>query len=181
MPVGALIQLSTSVDWAYPWLMSTKKNEPRWLGPKERKAWRAYIQTSRRIWDAMETDLTPHDLSLSDYEILVLLSEAPERQIRMSELAESALISKSRLSHRIKAMEKAGWVSRKVCEEDKRGSFAVMTDKGWKAIVKAAPDHVESIRTRFLDQLSAKDQEDLARIFEKVSAELRKQFSKECD
>jgi DNA-binding MarR family transcriptional regulator len=161
--------------------MSTKKNEPRWLGPKELKAWRAYIQTSRRIWDAMETDLTPHDLSLSDYEILVLLSEAPERQIRMSELAESALISKSRLSHRIKAMEKAGWVGRKVCEEDKRGSFAVMTDKGWKAIVKAAPDHVESIRTRFLDQLSAKDQEDLARIFEKVSAELRKQFSKECD
>jgi DNA-binding MarR family transcriptional regulator len=160
--------------------MPTKKSQPRWLGPKELKAWRAYIQTSRRVWDAMESDLNAHDLSMSDYEILVLLSEAPERALRMSELAESALISKSRLSHRITAMERAGLVTRKLCEEDKRGSFAVMTDKGWKAIVKAAPDHVESIRQRFLDQLTAQDQEDLARIFERVSQKLREQFSSEC-
>ena len=175
------MQLSTNRDKAYPCVMTTKKSEPRWLDPKELKAWRAYIQTSRRVWDAMEIDLAAHDLSLSDYEILVLLSEAPDRQIRMSELAESALISKSRLSHRIKAMEKAGWVSRKVCAEDKRGFFAVMTEKGWKAIVKAAPDHVESIRSRFLDQLSPKDQEDISRIFESVSASLRTQFTKGCD
>ena len=161
--------------------MPAKKTEPRWLGPKELKAWRAYIQTSRRLWDAMESDLAAHDLSMSDYEILVLLSEAPERELRMSELAQSALISKSRLSHRIKAMEKAGLVSRRVCQEDKRGSFAVMTDKGWKAIVKAAPDHVESIRGRFLDQLSGKDQEEIARIFEQVSEKLREQFTEECD
>ncbi len=161
--------------------MTAKKSEPRWLAPKELKAWRAYIQTSRTLWEVMENDLDSHNLSLADYEILVLLSEAPDRQIRMSELAESALISKSRLSHRIKAMEKSGWVTRRVCEEDKRGYFAVMSEKGWKAIVKAAPDHMESIRTRFLDHLTAKDQEDLARIFERVSGKLREQLSGNCE
>ena len=156
--------------------MPAKKIEPKWLSPKELKAWRSYIIASRRLWDAMEIDLAPHELSMSDYEILVHLSEAPDRQIRMSELAESAMISKSRLSHRMKVMEKAGWVRREVCTIDKRGQFAIMTDKGWKAIVKAAPDHVASIRSRFIDHMTAKDQEDLARIFERVNNKLRDQF-----
>ena len=91
------------------------------------------------------------------------------------------MISKSRLSHRMKVMEKAGWVRREVCKVDKRGSFAIMTEKGWKAIVKAAPDHVESIRARFVDHLTVKDQEDLARIFERVSAKMREQFASEKD
>jgi DNA-binding MarR family transcriptional regulator len=159
--------------------MSPEKNAAPWLSPLELQAWRSYIMASRRLWDALESDLTQHDLSMSDYEILVHLSEAPDRQIRMSELAESAMISKSRLSHRMKVMELAGWVSRKVCEKDKRGQFAVMTDKGWNAIVKAAPDHVASIRARFVDHLSAKDQEDLARIFETVSVKMREQFESE--
>jgi len=120
--------------------MTAKKIDAKWLSPRELKAWRSYIVASRRLWDAMETDLSPHELSMSDYEILVHLSEAPGRQIRMSELAESAMISKSRLSHRMKVMEKAGWVRREVCKVDKRGQFAIMTDKGWKAIVKAAPE-----------------------------------------
>lgn len=161
--------------------MTLNKNEPEWLSPKELKAWRSYIVTSRRLWDAMEIDLAPHELSMSDYEILVHLSEAPERQIRMSELAESAMISKSRLSHRMKVMEKAGWVRREVCKVDKRGQFAIMTEKGWKAIVKAAPDHVSSIRNRFIDHLSAKDQEDLARIFERVNSKMREQFDESCE
>ena len=160
---------------------TTKKKAPRWLSPRELKASRSYIVASRRLWDAMEGDLSPHDLSMSDYEILVHLSEAPDRQIRMSELAECAMISKSRLSHRMKVMEKAGWVRREVCKVDKRGSFAIMTEKGWKAIVKAAPDHVESIRARFVDHLTVKDQEDLARIFERVSAKMREQFASEKD
>ncbi len=160
--------------------MNAKKIEPKWLSPKELKAWRSYIVASRRLWDAMEVDLAPHELSLSDYEILVHLSEAPERAIRMSELAESAMISKSRLSHRMKVMENAGWVRREACAMDRRGQFAIMTEKGWKAIVKAAPDHVTSIRSRFIDHLTVKDQEDLARIFERVSAKMREQFGENC-
>ena len=156
--------------------MPVKKLEPKWLSPKEEKAWRSYIVASRRMWDAMECDLSPHELSMSDYEILVRLSEAPDRQVRMTELADSAMISKSRLSHRMKVMEKAGWVRREMCKFDKRGQFAIMTEKGWKAIVKAAPDHVASIRGRFMDHLTAKDQEDLARIFDRVSEKMRQQF-----
>ena len=97
----------------------------------------------------------------------------------MSELAEIAMVSKSRLSHRITVMEKAGWVRRQACTEDKRGSWAVMTDKGYRAIVKAAPDHVRSVRKRFLDQLSGKDQEALAALFDQLETGLREDFKKE--
>jgi DNA-binding MarR family transcriptional regulator len=91
----------------------------------------------------------------------------------MSELAEVAMISRSRLSHRIKVMEKEGWVRREACPDDKRGSFAIMTPKGWKAIVAAAPDHVASVRGRFLDVLDKNDQKALADIFERVATRIK--------
>ena len=146
---------------------------PRWLNPSELKAWRQYIIASRRLLDALDEDLAAHDLSLADYEVLAGLSDAPNRTMRMSELAELAMISRSRLSHRIKVMEQAGWVRREACPEDKRGSFAVMTPKGWKAIVAAAPDHVESVRTRFLDVLDKGDQKLLAEIFGRVTERVK--------
>jgi len=147
---------------------------PRWLNPAEMKAWRQYIVASRRLLEALDADLQGHDLSMSDYEILAQLSEAPERKMRMAELADIAMLSRSRLSHRIKVMEKEGWIKREACPVDKRGSLAVMTPKGWKAIVSAAPDHVESVRERFIDHLTKSDQSALAEIFEKVSQSLRK-------
>jgi DNA-binding MarR family transcriptional regulator len=94
--------------------------------------------------------------------------------MRMSELADVAMLSRSRLSHRMKVMEKAGWVRREACPIDKRGFFAVMTPKGWKAIVAAAPDHVDSVRSRFVDLLSKEDQKVLAEIFARVEDGLRK-------
>ena len=127
----------------------------------------------------LDSDLEGHDLTMADYEVMAQLSDAPGRRMRMSELAELAMLSKSRLSHRMKVMEKAGWVRREECVEDRRGYWAVMTDKGWKAIVAAAPSHVNSVRTRFIDQLSAKEQEALAGIFGHVTKELRDQFKKE--
>lgn len=146
---------------------------PKWLNPSEMKAWRSYIVATRRLLEALDADLHNHDLSLYDYEILALLSDAPERRLRMSELADIAMLSRSRLSHRMKVMEKAGWVKRESCPEDKRGYFAVMTAKGWKAIVAAAPDHVESVRHRLIDHLTRTDQVALAKIFEKVGVALR--------
>ena len=148
----------------------------RWLTPTELEAWRSFIVVSRRVWEALDGDLSGHDLNLSDYEILAHLSEAPERRMRMSELAEKTILSRSRLSHRIKYMEGKGWVERQKCASDKRGTWAVMTTKGWNAIVKAAPDHVESIRNRFIDQISKADQANIAAIFEKVESNLRKDF-----
>ena len=156
-----------------------RKSAPRWLNPREMKAWRAYIIGSRRLLEALDSDLDGHDLTMADYEVMAQLSEAPGRRIRMSELAELAMLSKSRLSHRMKVMEKAGWVRREECAEDRRGYWAVMTDKGMKAIVAAAPSHVESVRRRFIDQLSVKEQEALSGIFSHVTEELRNQFKEE--
>lgn len=149
------------------------KSEPRWLNAAEMKAWRRYIIASRRLLEALDDDLAAHDISMSDYEVLAQLSEAPDRRMRMSELADVAMISRSRLSHRIKVMEKAGWVKREACPIDKRGYFAVMTAKGWKAIVAAAPDHVASVRERFLDALDKGDQKVLAEIFERVATRIK--------
>ena len=85
---------------------------PRWLNAVEMKAWRRYIVASRRLIEALDLDLAEHELSMPDYEILAQLSDAPGRRMRMAELAEEAMLSRSRLSHRMKVMEKAGWVSR---------------------------------------------------------------------
>ena len=161
--------------------MTPSAPTPKWLNPREMKAWRSYIIASRRLLDALDTDLDCHDLTMADYEVLAQLSDAPDRRLRMSELAEIAMISKSRLSHRMKVMEQAGWVRRELCEEDRRGSWAIMTDRGWKAIVAAAPSHVSSVRSRFVDHLTTKDQEDLAKIFDRLLVQLRGQFLEEAD
>ena len=146
---------------------------PRWLNPAEMKAWRRYIIASRRLYEALDEDLDHHELSMADYEVLAQLSDAPDRKMRMSELAEQSMLSRSRLSHRIKVMEKAGWVKREACPDDKRGYFAIMTAKGWKAIVAAAPDHVHSVRSRFIDHLTKEDQRVLAEIFERITDSLK--------
>jgi DNA-binding MarR family transcriptional regulator len=152
---------------------------PKWLNPAEMKAWRSYIIASRHLLEALDNDLVNHDLSMPDYEILAQLSDAPDRRLRMSELAEITLLSRSRLSHRMKVMEKAGWVKREACPSDKRGFFAVMTPKGWKAIVAAAPDHVASVRSRFVDHLSTQDQIVLAGIFSRIEESFRSEVAKE--
>ena len=155
--------------------MATKA---KWLTPSEESAWRKYIVASRRLLEALDDDLAANGLSLSDYEILVHLSDAKDRMLRMSDLAEKTILSKSRLSHRIKYMEGKGWVERQKCDSDKRGTWAVMTSKGWNAIVKAAPDHVTSIRKRFIDQISKADQANIEAAFEKVEKVLRKDIEK---
>ena len=150
--------------------------ETVWLNPTELKAWRSYIVSSRRLFEALEGDLADHELTLSDYEMLVHLSEAPDRTLRMSDLAERAMMSRSRLSHRIKVMEKEGLVKRQACTHDKRGSFAVMTAKGWSAIKNAAPDHIASVRERFVSHLSKKDQMAIAEIFGRIESTLRQEI-----
>ena len=148
----------------------------KWLTPTEESAWRKYIVASRRIFEALDDDLAAHGLSNSDYEILVHLSDAKDRSLRMSDLADRTILSRSRLSHRIKYMEGKGWVVRQKCDSDKRGTWAVMTTKGWNTIVKAAPDHVASIRKIFIDQINKADQANIEGIFEKVDRNLRDEF-----
>jgi DNA-binding MarR family transcriptional regulator len=129
--------------------------EPRWLDAEDQKAWRAWLYSTQLLQDRLDRELT-HSTGISHayYEILVALSETPGRMMRMSELADRCLSSRSRLSHAVSRLEERGWVRRQVCAEDGRGQLAVLTDDGFAALEAAAPIHVESVRTHLFDQLS---------------------------
>ena len=130
----------------------------RWLTTEQQQHWRAYIAASELLSDRLSRELqASHGLTLADYEILVRLSEAPERRLRMSQLAEVTLSSRSRLSHQIDRMEKADLVRREACESDRRGANAVLTDHGWTVLVEAAPTHVAGVREHVVDLLSDKE------------------------
>lgn len=129
-----------------------------WLDADQQAAWRAWISASNTLNHQLSADLQhQHGITLADYEILVQLSEHPDRQMRMSELAEATLASRSRLTHQVDRLVKRGLVERKECELDRRGFFAVLTDSGWDAIVAAAPDHVTSVRRYLVDLLSPEE------------------------
>lgn len=107
-----------------------------------------------RVLDDISADLrAASDLTMDDYEVLVQLSEAPEHRMRMSELSEQVVQSRSRLTQRIDRMVGHGWVRRQPCPEDGRGQFAVLTDEGFAVLAAAAPDHVESVRRHLIDRL----------------------------
>jgi DNA-binding MarR family transcriptional regulator len=128
---------------------------PRWLDADERRIWLGWVFTSRLLGEEVERDLQRDSgLSFGHYEILVMLSEAPGRSRRMSELADATQSSRSRLSHAVARLEELGWVRREACEEDRRGARAVLTDDGFAALEAAAPLHVESVRRHFFDLLS---------------------------
>jgi DNA-binding MarR family transcriptional regulator len=129
--------------------------EPRWLTADEQTAWRAWLYSSQLLHDRLDRDLIRGTgISHAYYEILVALSEAPDRRLRMSQLADRCLSSRSRLSHAVSRLEERGWVRREVCAEDGRGQLAVLTDEGFAALEAAAPIHVESVRTHLFDQLT---------------------------
>ncbi|MFE6777189.1 MarR family winged helix-turn-helix transcriptional regulator [Streptomyces sp. NPDC057702] len=126
-----------------------------WLNDEEQRAWRAHLDVSRLLMHQLERDLQPFGLTNNDYEILVNLSESEDHRMRMSDLAAATLQSKSRLSHQITRMENAGLVRRENCESDRRGLYAVLTDRGWETMREVAPHHVASVRQHFVDLLGA--------------------------
>lgn len=141
--------------------------DTRWLDADEQQTWRSFLTASRLFFDRIERQLQqgaglPH----AYYEILVRLSEAPGRRLRMSELASTSLSSRSRLSHAVSRMEEAGWVRRMPCPTDKRGQHAVLTDAGFARLESAAPAHVEEVRTLLFDVLTTEQQQALREISE---------------
>ena len=141
----------------------------RWLNSRQQRDWRSFLSIAIVLPDQFSKDLQDqHDLTLSDYEILVRLSEAPDHCMRMSELAERVMSSRSRLTHQIDRMISAGLVERSLCEEDKRGFNAVLTESGYQKLVAAAPSHVESVRKHLVDVLSDEDFSTLGDISRKV-------------
>src|SRR4051795_8312439 len=141
--------------------------EPRWLDAEEQKAWRAWLFSSLLLHDRLDRELT-HETGISHayYEILVALSETPDRMMRMSELADRCLSSRSRLSHAVSRLGGRGWVRRQVCPDDGRGQLAVLTDEGFAALEAAAPIHVESVRVHLFDQLTPQQVENMRDIGE---------------
>ena len=145
----------------------------KWLSLEEQKSWRAWVSATRLLNQKLSEDLEEkHGLTLGDYEILAWLSEAPEQRMRMSELAKYSLVSKSRLTHQIARLEEAGWVTRKACANDGRGLFAALTKRGYKKLVKAAPDHVSSVKENLVDVLGPGSFSSLGSACKKVSDHL---------
>src|SRR5215208_639781 len=117
-----------------------------WLTADEQRAWRAYLESSKVLLDALDRQLQrDSDIPHTYFEVLVRLSEAEDRSLRMSELADLTLSSRSRLSHAVSRLEERGWVVREVCAEDGRGQLAVLTDEGFAALEAAAPVHVTGV------------------------------------
>jgi DNA-binding MarR family transcriptional regulator len=106
---------------------------------------------------ALDHDLQAHGLQLSEYEILSMLSEHPDRRLRMSVIAEMVVQSRSRLTHTAGRLENRGWVRREACAGDRRGVELVLTDAGFAEITRMAPTHVASVRTNLLDHLARED------------------------
>ncbi|WP_461153011.1 MarR family winged helix-turn-helix transcriptional regulator [Saccharopolyspora tripterygii] len=137
-------------------------------------AWRSYIVGSALLEHRLNRELqVTHGLSIADYEILVSLSEVPDMQMRMSELAAGIAHSKSRMSHQIRRLEREGLVRRQECPEDGRGVLAVLTDKGMAKLREAAPSHVQGVREHMIDLLEPDEQKTLGAIFTRLTGHLR--------
>src|SRR5215475_3594348 len=137
---------------AYPWSMAATT---RWLSDEEQRSWRSFLMACQSLFGAIDTQLLrdsglPHGY----YEILVHLSEAPGRALRMTQLAKASTYSKSRLSHAVTRLSERGWVERRDCQTDRRGQIARLTDDGFAALVAAAPGHVDQVRRSLIDALT---------------------------
>jgi DNA-binding MarR family transcriptional regulator len=148
-------------------------SQTRWLSSEQQAAWRAYIVGTTLLMDTLDRELRrAHGVSLGEYEVLVRLSESPDRSMRMAQIAESMRHSRSRVTHTVTRMEKAGLITRCAAAGDGRGVEAQMTDKGWDLLVRAAPTHVNGVRTHFVDQATDDQFKVLGTVMDAVSDHL---------
>jgi DNA-binding MarR family transcriptional regulator len=149
----------------------TEDSGTRWLTADEQQAWRGFMTATQTLFSAVEAHLQRESgIPLGYYEILVILSESDGRALRMSQLADRATSSKSRLSHAITRLEERGWVERLDCPTDRRGQIARLTDEGFAVLAAAAPRHVEQVRRSLFDRISAEQVAQLAEISAAIAA-----------
>ena len=139
--------------------------EPRWLDAGEQRVWRSFLAATQLLNERLDQELQrdsgmPH----AYYEVLVRLSEVPDRRLRMSDLADRSLSSRSRLSHAVARLEGNGWVRRENCPTDRRGQVCVLTDAGYAELERTAPGHVAAVRTAIFDRLTAEQTRQLGDI-----------------
>jgi|SRR5690606_26077593 len=148
-------------------------NETRWLDASQQQAWRSFLGGTTVLMDRLDRDLrSEHGLSMSGYEILVRLSEAPDRSIRMADLAAALSHSRSRITHTISRLEREDIVVRTQCGTDGRGVTAVLTDKGFALLATAAHTHVRGVRSYLVDQCSDEDLQATKRVMDAIQAAL---------
>ncbi|GAA3293538.1 MarR family winged helix-turn-helix transcriptional regulator [Arthrobacter citreus] len=144
-------------------------NAPRWLTPEERRAWLALYAVATRLTPTLDADLFKRArITLFDYHVLAMTSEAPGRALPMSELAARSNASLSRLSHVVKKLEGRGWMERTPSADDARVTMAALTDEGMAALEGLAPDHVRTVRDLVFDGLDDRDVEDLERVGRRI-------------
>jgi DNA-binding MarR family transcriptional regulator len=132
-------------------------DDVRWLTPTEQEAWRAYLDSTRLLLQALDRQLeSDAGLSLVDYEVLVALSEAPARRMRMRDLADATLSTRSGATRAVARLERAGWVRRVDCDDDRRGTEAELTPAGLAKLASAAPGHVAAVRAHMFDLLTGR-------------------------
>ncbi|WP_226435105.1 MULTISPECIES: MarR family winged helix-turn-helix transcriptional regulator [Rhodococcus] len=153
--------------------MTSEREEPIWLTATEQYAWRQYMDGNGRLMSILNRSLQDkHGLSLAEYRILVMLNEAQDGSLRMSDLADGVLSSRSRLTHQIRRMEDDGLVVRSSCPVDGRGVLATITEKGRGRLAEAAPTHVDDVRRNLIDLLDADELDVLGKVFARVGAAL---------
>jgi len=144
-------------------------DDTRWLTPDQLSAWTKLISVVELLPGTLETQLQ-RDSGLSHFEYftLAMLSEAPQRTLRMTGLAGQTSATLARLSHVVSRLEKRGLVRREQCAADRRATNAILTDAGWATVVAAAPGHVDTVRQNVIDPLTDADVADLDRIMGRI-------------
>jgi DNA-binding MarR family transcriptional regulator len=128
----------------------------RWLDADQQRTWRRWLSVSELLPRALDAQLQRDaGISHAAYVVLAMLSEAPDRSRRMSDLARRSNQSQSRLSHTVTRLEDRGWVRRERAADDGRGNLAVLTDAGWDVVRTLAPGHVDAVREALFDPLTA--------------------------
>jgi len=143
---------------------------PALLDRAELGAWRGLLRVHSRMTKALDAELiAEHGISLSSYEVLLFLADAPDGRLRMSELADGVLLSRSGLTRLVDRMERDGLLRRERCEDDARGFNALITAEGRDLFQSARRTHLDGVRELFLSHLSADELRTLARLWEKVA------------
>ena len=151
-------------------------SDVRWLTAEEERVWRRWLALNARLSATLHKELQDDaGLSMSDFEVLVHLTDSPEGRIRVTDLARLLQWERSRVSHHVARMERRHLVQRVECAEDGRGAFIVITRQGRAAIEQAAPGHVEAVRRLVFDALSPQEVDAFAKIIDKALIQLDNQ------